>query len=60
MGPAERIVEQLAQDATLAEVDEFRIELPYEFAGDEYEQIVADVVARVAPELGWQPAVVAA
>ena len=64
VGPAEQIVEQLVHDATLAEVDEFRVELPYEFAGDEYEQIVADVVAKVAPELGWsahrQPEVIAA
>jgi hypothetical protein len=56
VGPAEQIVEQLVRDATLAEVDEFRVELPYEFAGDEYEQIVSDVVSRVAPALGWAPA----
>ncbi|MFJ4219588.1 LLM class flavin-dependent oxidoreductase [Curtobacterium luteum] len=60
VGPAEQLVEQLVEDATLAEVDEFRIELPYEFAGEEYEQIVADVVTKVAPELGWVPQVVAA
>ncbi|MFZ6993943.1 LLM class flavin-dependent oxidoreductase [Curtobacterium sp. RRHDQ66] len=56
VGTSEQIVEQLVHDATLAEVDEFRIELPYEFAADEYEQIVADVVEHVAPELGWVPA----
>jgi alkanesulfonate monooxygenase SsuD/methylene tetrahydromethanopterin reductase-like flavin-dependent oxidoreductase (luciferase family) len=56
VGTSEQIVEQLVHDATLAEVDEFRIELPYEFAADEYEQIVTDVVAKVAPELGWTPA----
>lgn len=55
VGTAEQIVEQLVQDATFAQVDEFRIELPYEFAGDEYEQILSDVVAKVAPELGWAP-----
>lgn len=55
VGTSEQIVEQLVHDATLAEVDEFRVELPYEFAADEYEQIVTDVVTKVAPELGWTP-----
>jgi alkanesulfonate monooxygenase SsuD/methylene tetrahydromethanopterin reductase-like flavin-dependent oxidoreductase (luciferase family) len=55
VGTSEQIVEQLLHDATLAEVDEFRLELPYEFAADEYEQIVTDVVSKVAPELGWSP-----
>ncbi|ROP65910.1 LLM class flavin-dependent oxidoreductase [Curtobacterium sp. ZW137] len=57
VGTSEQIVEQLVHDATFAEVDEFRVELPYEFAADEYEQIVEDVVTKVAPELGWTPAI---
>ncbi|MFI1735599.1 LLM class flavin-dependent oxidoreductase [Streptomyces acidicola] len=56
VGTAEQIVEQLAADPVLAEVSELRLELPYEFHREEYEQILHDVRHLVAPELGWRPA----
>ncbi len=51
----EQIVEQLRADAAVQQVSELRLELPYEFDQDDYEQILHDVADAVAPELGWQP-----
>jgi hypothetical protein len=31
------------------------LELPYAFAHEEYEQILSDVAASIAPQLGWSP-----
>lgn len=42
VGTAEQILEQLAADPVVAEVSELRLELPYEFHGEEYEQILHD------------------
>lgn len=56
VGTAERILEQLAADPVLAQVSELRLELPYEFQREEYEQILHDVRHLIAPELGWRPA----
>ena len=53
VGTAEQILEQLAADPVLAEVEELRLELPYEFHREEYEQILHDVRHLIAPELGW-------
>ncbi len=55
VGPSDQIVEQLAGDPVFAEVDELRLELPYEFDLRDYEQILVDVVEQVAPQLGWTP-----
>ncbi|MET7455907.1 hypothetical protein ABZT03_29270 [Streptomyces sp. NPDC005574] len=56
IGTAEQILEQPAADPVLAQVSELRLELPYEFHREEYEQILHDVRHLVAPELGWHPA----
>ncbi|GAA2010976.1 LLM class flavin-dependent oxidoreductase [Catenulispora yoronensis] len=56
VGTAEQILEQLAADAVLAQTSELRLELPYEFHGDDYEQILHDTVALIGPELGWTAA----
>jgi alkanesulfonate monooxygenase SsuD/methylene tetrahydromethanopterin reductase-like flavin-dependent oxidoreductase (luciferase family) len=55
VGPADEIVERLRADAAVAAVGELRIELPYEFGRADYEQILHDVSALVAPALGWRP-----
>ena len=39
----------------LAEVSELQLELPYDFSPGEYEQIVSDAAALIAPQLGWSP-----
>ncbi|RDG38794.1 LLM class flavin-dependent oxidoreductase [Streptomyces corynorhini] len=55
-GTAEQILTQLAADPVVPAVSELRLELPYEFRREEYEQILHDVRHLVAPELGWRPA----
>lgn len=56
VGPSDEILERLAADPVLREVAELRLELPYEFALDEYVQIVTDFRERIAPHIGWKPA----
>ena len=56
VGTTDEIVETLLADAALAEVDELRLELPYEFAEADYEQVLHDVLSAVAPALGRRPA----
>ncbi|MNW12726.1 hypothetical protein D3C71_2104890 [compost metagenome] len=56
VGTSEQILERLLADPILPHVRELRLELPYEFEHEEYRQILDDVVARIAPELGWSPA----
>ncbi|AZS82934.1 LLM class flavin-dependent oxidoreductase [Streptomyces griseoviridis] len=56
VGTAEQILERLAADPVVARVPELRLELPYEFHREEYEQILYDVRHLIAPELGWRPA----
>ena len=55
VGSAEEILEQLAADPVVARITDLRLELPYEFSGDDYLQILEDVATRIAPELGWVP-----
>jgi alkanesulfonate monooxygenase SsuD/methylene tetrahydromethanopterin reductase-like flavin-dependent oxidoreductase (luciferase family) len=52
VGTAEQILEQLAQDPILPQVTELRLELPYDLALEQYEQILTDFSERIAPELG--------
>ncbi|GAB3283710.1 LLM class flavin-dependent oxidoreductase [Kineosporia babensis] len=54
VGTAEQILEQLHADPVLEEVTELRLELPYEFVREDYEQILHDAVHLIAPELGWK------
>lgn len=54
VGSAEQILERLVNDPILHEVDELRLELPYEFTADQYRQIISDFATLIAPELGWR------
>lgn len=56
VGDAGQILERLYNDPVLREVDELRLELPYEFTAGQYQQILSDFVTLIAPELGWRPA----
>ncbi|GIG22286.1 monooxygenase [Cellulomonas chitinilytica] len=60
VGSSDEIVERILEDAAVGEVDELRLELPYELTAGDYEQILHDVATLVAPRLGWQPAGAAA
>ncbi|EMH4162925.1 LLM class flavin-dependent oxidoreductase [Pluralibacter gergoviae] len=53
VGSAEQILERLFDDPVLRQVNELRIELPYELSYAEYSQIISDFVTLIAPELGW-------
>ncbi|WP_327151785.1 hypothetical protein [Nocardia sp. NBC_01329] len=56
VGPAEQIIDRLRTDPVLAGITELRLELPYEFHREDYEQILHDTVELIAPALGRQPA----
>lgn len=60
VGNADQILSQLRQDPILPYATAFRLELPYDFALEDYEQILGDVLRLVAPELGWRHAAAAA
>ncbi len=55
VGTAEEILERLYSDPIMLHVEEFRLELPYEFIDDDYRQILHDFVTLIGPELGWLP-----
>jgi alkanesulfonate monooxygenase SsuD/methylene tetrahydromethanopterin reductase-like flavin-dependent oxidoreductase (luciferase family) len=54
VGTSDEILERLRQDPVLPHVEELRVELPYNFSGEDYEQILSDLSGRIAPELGWR------
>jgi alkanesulfonate monooxygenase SsuD/methylene tetrahydromethanopterin reductase-like flavin-dependent oxidoreductase (luciferase family) len=56
VGSSDEILEQLRRDPVLPLVRELRLELPYDFAPQDYAQILHDVVRSIAPELGWHAA----
>ncbi|NYH20032.1 hypothetical protein GGD41_007260 [Paraburkholderia bryophila] len=56
VGSADEIIARLLEDPVLCQVSELRLELPYDLPFENYQQILEDVVTRVALELGWRPA----
>ena len=60
VGSADQILSALHDDPLLPLVTELRLELPYDFALDEYRQILHDARQLIAPQLGWRPVVQAA
>jgi len=56
VGTSDEILERLRQDPILPSVQELRLELPYDFTGEEYAQILSDTARYIAPALGWSPA----
>jgi len=52
IGTSQQILDQLAGDPLLPLVDEFRMELPYDFPEEDYRQVMHDFVHEVAPKLG--------
>jgi alkanesulfonate monooxygenase SsuD/methylene tetrahydromethanopterin reductase-like flavin-dependent oxidoreductase (luciferase family) len=51
VGRAEAIAEALARNPVLREATELRLELPYNFEPEEYEQILTDVIRLIVPRL---------
>ena len=56
VGSSDEILERLRRDPVLPLVSELRVELPYNFGSEDYEQILTDLSRRIAPELGWRAA----
>lgn len=54
VGSADQILERLQRDPILQEVEELRLELPYEFTIEQYAQIISDFATLIAPEIGWR------
>jgi len=54
VGPSDQILESLGKDPVVPLVNELRLELPYDLAFEQYEQILTDFLSRIAPELGWK------
>jgi hypothetical protein len=55
VGSADQILQWLHEDPIVPLVQELRLELPYDFAPDEYRQILEDTARLIAPALGWRP-----
>lgn len=51
----DRLIEQLKQDAALAEADTLMITLPSQLGVDANLRLLRNVAEHVAPELGWEP-----
>lgn len=56
VGTSEEIAEHLVGTRAFAQVEEVAFALPFTFAKQDYEQILTDIAARLAPLLGWSPA----
>lgn len=56
VGTADQILSALARDRVLPLVSEFRLELPYDFPHEDYEQIIADFARLIAPSLSGEVA----
>ncbi|SDY72160.1 Flavin-dependent oxidoreductase, luciferase family (includes alkanesulfonate monooxygenase SsuD and methylene tetrahydromethanopterin reductase) [Variovorax sp. YR266] len=54
VGTSDEILERLRHDPVLPHVSELRVELPYNFSSEDYEQILTGLSGRIAPELGWR------
>ena len=54
VGSADEIISRLLDDPVVGQVRELRLELPYDLPFENYQQILEDFVARIAPELGWR------
>jgi alkanesulfonate monooxygenase SsuD/methylene tetrahydromethanopterin reductase-like flavin-dependent oxidoreductase (luciferase family) len=55
LGSSEEIAEALSAHAGFREVTEVVFALPFDFAPEDYEQILTDTATRLGPALGWRP-----
>ncbi|SCE13050.1 hypothetical protein GA0115246_111182 [Streptomyces sp. SolWspMP-sol7th] len=55
MGPSAELAERLHADAAFQEVDEVAFALPFDFAYEDYIQILGDFAHHLGPALGWKP-----
>ncbi|EFK99814.1 MULTISPECIES: LLM class flavin-dependent oxidoreductase [unclassified Streptomyces] len=55
VGPSAELAERLHADAAFQEVDEVAFALPFDFAYEDYVQILGDFAHHLGPALGWKP-----
>ncbi|CAM5391519.1 hypothetical protein LSHI6S_02074 [Leifsonia shinshuensis] len=55
VGTSEQIADRLLSTRSFPEVDEVAFALPFDFAPDDYVQILEDMAGALAPILGWTP-----
>jgi alkanesulfonate monooxygenase SsuD/methylene tetrahydromethanopterin reductase-like flavin-dependent oxidoreductase (luciferase family) len=56
VGTSDEIAERLSAHAAFREIDEVAFALPFDFAHDDYVQILTDIAGKLGPALGWHPA----
>ena len=56
VGTSDEIAERLSAHAAFREIDEVAFALPFNFAHEDYVQILTDIATKLGPALGWQPA----
>ncbi|WP_375067173.1 LLM class flavin-dependent oxidoreductase [Stenotrophomonas lactitubi] len=54
VGSTAQIIARLQSDPLLQQVDELRVELPYELPEQDYRRILTTVIEDIAPALGWR------
>ena len=54
VGSTAQIIARLQADPLLQQVDELRVELPYELPEQDYRRILTTVIEDIAPALGWR------
>ncbi|MFZ8756283.1 LLM class flavin-dependent oxidoreductase [Microbacterium sp. HMH0099] len=54
VGTSEQIAERLLSSRSFPQVDEVAFALPFDFAPDDYAQILEDIAGRLGPLLGWR------
>lgn len=54
VGSTAQIIARLQADPLLQQVDELRVELPYELPEQDYRRILSTVIEDIAPALGWR------
>jgi len=55
LGTSEQIAEALYAHAGFQAVTEVAFALPFDFADEDYEQMLTDIATRLGPALGWAP-----
>ncbi|MEU6440122.1 LLM class flavin-dependent oxidoreductase [Streptomyces sp. NPDC047046] len=55
VGPSAELAERLHADPAFQEVDEVAFALPFDFAYEDYVQILGDFAHHLGPALGWRP-----
>ncbi len=56
VGRSDELADRLSAHAAFRESDEVAFALPFNFAPEDYDQILTDMATELGPRLGWRPA----